>query len=99
MYAPLFQGKVVDFIDIDFFDINLFGTIYDRWPIFNVADLAVSIGVILLIFFSRITSKEEIQENFIQNKTSNPIADITELNSENTINKKPDSDTDTEVKN
>jgi signal peptidase II len=52
-YAPLFQGKVVDFIDIDFFDINLFGTLYDRWPIFNIADMAVSIGVILLIFFSR----------------------------------------------
>jgi signal peptidase II len=60
-YAPLFQGKVVDFIDIDFFDINLFGTLYDRWPIFNVADMAVSIGVILLIFFSRKnTSGEEI---------------------------------------
>lgn len=60
-YAPLFQGKVVDFIDLDFFDINLFGTLYDRWPIFNVADMAVTIGVILLIFFSRkISVKEEI---------------------------------------
>jgi signal peptidase II len=60
-YAPLFQGKVVDFIDVDFFDINLFGTLYDRWPVFNVADMAVSIGVILLIFFSRKnTVKEEV---------------------------------------
>lgn len=49
-YAPLFYGKVVDFIDIDFFDINLFGYAYDRWPIFNVADMAVSIGVVMLIF-------------------------------------------------
>jgi signal peptidase II len=97
-YATLFQGKVVDFIDIDFFDINLFGTIYDRWPIFNVADLAVSIGVILLIFFSRITSKEDIQENFIQNKPSDPVADIAELNSENSNIKKSASDTDTEIK-
>jgi signal peptidase II len=58
-YAPLFQGKVVDFIDVDFFDVNLFGTIYDRWPIFNVADMAVSIGVILLIFFSRKNNEKE----------------------------------------
>jgi len=51
-YAPLFYGKVVDFIDVDFFTINLFGYSYDRWPIFNVADMAVSIGVILLLFFT-----------------------------------------------
>lgn len=51
-YAPLFYGKVVDFIDVDFFDVNFFGYTYDRWPIFNVADMAVSIGVILLVIFS-----------------------------------------------
>lgn len=51
-YAPLFYGKVVDFIDIDFFDVNFFGYTYDRWPIFNVADMAVSIGVMLLVIFS-----------------------------------------------
>jgi signal peptidase II len=62
-YAPLFQGKVVDFIDIDFFDINLFGTLYDRWPIFNIADMAVSIGVILLIFFSRKNSTDKIYKD------------------------------------
>ncbi len=59
-YAPLFQGKVVDFVDIDFFDMNLFGVVYDRWPIFNVADMAVSIGVVLLIFFNK---KEKPVEN------------------------------------
>ncbi|HEX2868513.1 MAG TPA: signal peptidase II [Ignavibacteriales bacterium] len=51
-YAPLFFGKVVDFIDVDFFDVNFFGYTYDRWPIFNVADMAVSIGVLLLVAFS-----------------------------------------------
>lgn len=51
-YAPLFYGKVVDFIDMDFFDINFLGYSYDRWPIFNVADMSVSIGVVLLILFS-----------------------------------------------
>ncbi len=52
-YAPLFYGKVVDFLDFDFFDITVFGRSYDRWPIFNFADAAVTIGVLILIFFYR----------------------------------------------
>ena len=62
-------GKVIDFIDIDFFDIpsfELFGYYFrgmDRWPIFNVADMAVSVGFVLItyVFF--------IQPRF-QNKKS-----------------------------
>jgi signal peptidase II len=52
-YAPLFFGRVVDFIDIDFFKFNLLGRSFDRWPIFNIADSAVTIGVLILIFFYR----------------------------------------------
>jgi signal peptidase II len=51
--APLFYGKVVDFIDVDFFDINLFGYQITRWPVFNVADAAVTCGVVLLLLFHR----------------------------------------------
>ena len=50
-YAPLFYGKVVDFFDVDFFDFTLFGRSYDRWPVFNIADAAVTIGVLVLVFF------------------------------------------------
>lgn len=64
-YAPLFYGKVVDFVDVDFFDINLFGYSYDRWPIFNVADMSVSIGVILLLLFNKKYSKSAEEENNI----------------------------------
>jgi signal peptidase II len=52
-YAPLFYGKVVDFFDFDFFNFSIFGRSYDRWPIFNIADAAVSIGVLILLFFYR----------------------------------------------
>jgi signal peptidase II len=47
--APLFFGRVVDFFDVDFFDLS-FGT-YDlsRWPVFNVADASVTIGVLLVL--------------------------------------------------
>jgi signal peptidase II len=98
-YAPLFQGKVVDFVDVDFFDINLFGTIYDRWPIFNVADMAVSIGVILLIFFSRKISTVEEEQNAagIEDVTSSSA--ITEAKSKIIENEKFESDTGRELTN
>ena len=43
-------GEVVDFIDCDFFDISIGSYYMDRWPIFNVADMAVSCGIIATIF-------------------------------------------------
>jgi len=51
--APLFQGAVVDFIDVVFFNINIFGYQMSRWPVFNIADSSVTIGVILLLIFHR----------------------------------------------
>ena len=52
-YAPLFYGKVVDFFNMDFFDFTIFGRTYDRFPIFNIADSSVTIGVTLLLIFHR----------------------------------------------
>lgn len=60
-YAPLFYGRVVDFLDFDFFKFNLFGRSFDRWPIFNFADASVTIGVLILLFFYR-SSKSENQK-------------------------------------
>ena len=51
--GPLFYGKVVDFLDLEFFDISLFGYHLSRWPVFNIADASVTIGVLLLLMFSR----------------------------------------------
>lgn len=50
-YASLFKGKVVDFVDVDIPDISLFGRTWDRFYIFNVADAAVSVGIVLLLIF------------------------------------------------
>lgn len=75
--APLFYGKVVDFLDFDFFNISLFGYSYDRWPIFNIADMSVTIGVILLIILHR-EPKEEKQlseEEEIKNQNEGSISD------------------------
>jgi len=51
--APLFEGKVVDFFDMDFFNISLGSYHLTRWPVFNIADASVTVGVILLLLFHR----------------------------------------------
>ena len=57
--GPLFYGKVVDFIDADFFNINVFGYHLSRWPVFNIADASVTCGVILMLFAHRKSLKEK----------------------------------------
>lgn len=52
-------GRVVDFLDFEFFDIHIstFSFLFIdfsgfhmyRWPVFNVADIAVTVGMILII--------------------------------------------------
>ena len=70
-YAPLFYGKVVDFFDVDFFDFTLFGRSYDRWPVFNVADAAVTIGVLILVFFYK---KHQDDDEKVESKLETPPA-------------------------
>jgi len=73
-YSPLFYGKVVDFFDVDFFDFTLFGRSYDRWPVFNIADAAVTIGVLILVFFYK---KHQDEDEKIENKLA--VANTSEL--------------------
>jgi len=61
-YAPIFYGKVVDFMNFDFFDFTIFGRTYNRFPIFNIADSSVTIGVAILILFHRTIPGEEKKE-------------------------------------
>lgn len=54
-------GKVVDFFDVEFFDITIppFGLLgmqcsgysMDRWPVFNIADSAVSVGMVMIFLY------------------------------------------------
>lgn len=57
--GPVFYGRVVDFIDADFFNVNLFGHQLSRWPVFNIADASVTCGVFLMLFAHRRSAGEE----------------------------------------
>lgn len=61
-YAPIFYGRVVDFFDFDFFDFTLFGRSYDRWPVFNIADASVTIGVVILLLFYKKHQELDVTE-------------------------------------
>jgi len=48
-YAPLFQGNVVDFLDIRFFRLFIFDNIHGNY-VFNFADMSILSGVFILIY-------------------------------------------------
>ncbi|VAX22259.1 Lipoprotein signal peptidase [hydrothermal vent metagenome] len=89
-YAPLFYGKVVDFLQFEFWDFTLFGHTYETWPIFNFADTAVSVGVGVILVFHREKKPELADSDKITSDDKNnhsPQPDILE-NDENSNRKK-----------
>ncbi|MBW7889181.1 MAG: signal peptidase II [Bacteroidetes bacterium] len=68
--GPLFYGKVVDFIDVDFFNITLGSFHLSRFWIFNIADSAVTIGVLMMLLFHRSFIKEDDGVSQSMNETS-----------------------------
>ncbi len=63
-------GRVVDFIDVEFFDIAFKGGKFlfwhlppyemTRWPVFNLADTAVSIGMIIILLSTLFEKNSEM---------------------------------------
>jgi signal peptidase II len=65
-YSSLFYGKVVDFFDFRIFNLFLFNRTFGNY-IFNVADIAVTVGVILLLFnFHRRSANDIVKEPITQ---------------------------------
>lgn len=63
-YAPLFYGRVVDFLHFDFPNFTIFGKNIYSWPIFNIADVFVTLGFLLILvgykkIFENDADKEE----------------------------------------
>ena len=88
-YAPLFYGKVVDFFDVDFFFFLLLGKHYDRWPIFNIADASVTIGVLILLIFYNFHKKEETIQSESASATGSMLKDGENTVEENNPSEKP----------
>jgi len=72
--GQLFHGRVVDFIDADFFNINLLGFRLSRWPVFNIADASVTCGVILMLFSHRRAYRNEAGSAL--QEAGNPAPDV-----------------------
>jgi signal peptidase II len=70
--GPLFYGKVVDFIDVDFFNLDVMGFHLNRFPVFNLADASVSIGVVMLLIFHRRFTESELTDKSPEGPASNP---------------------------
>jgi signal peptidase II len=68
-YAPFLYGKVVDFIHVDAFGFSILGKTFSSFPIFNIADSAVTVGVIILILFHKTfeeKDKEKIDKSVVE---------------------------------
>lgn len=88
-YAPLFHGRVVDFIHLDFFDYTLFGKTFESLPIFNLADVAVFSGVVMLLRLSLKSHYEyELEsESTVQHAQENSLENLGTEKNENTSTK------------
>ena len=63
----IYLGKVVDFLDFDIPNIDIFGYALDRFWAFNIADSAITCGVVFLVvymmFFHREPTEGQPQES------------------------------------
>ena len=77
----IIYGKVVDFIDVDFFNIDIFGFTLDRWWTFNIADSAVLCSIIYLLYM--IIFKKMPEEKFVREKTDDSFLAEKKIEDEN----------------
>lgn len=92
-YASFFHGRVVDFVQVEFWDFTFLGKTYTTWPIFNVADVSVTIGFLIIILFNkRIFESHEKHElplvpgdehNVSESENNNPVIQSGAINSQN----------------
>ncbi len=56
-------GRVIDFIHVDIYQGFLFGSWVSLWPVFNIADSAITVGACMLLFlYNKIFSSQSFQD-------------------------------------
>jgi len=65
-YAPLFHGRVVDFLDVKIFKIFMFGNKLGNY-IFNFADLSITMGIFTLIYLIFRIKNQSKEMTLVQN--------------------------------
>jgi len=78
-YAPLFYGKVVDFFHFNIPEFNIFGKAFYSWPIFNIADISVTAGfVMILLGYNKIFKKKsaEVENNSPPEQSDLNVTDL-----------------------
>ncbi len=68
-------GRVVDFIDVDFFDIDILGFHLDRWWTFNIADAAISCSLVFLLVFVLFVHRRSPQPPTAPSENGSGISD------------------------
>ena len=63
-YAPLFQGNVVDFLDIRLFRLFVFNNVHGNY-VFNFADISILFGVFILIYLILSMKSKKKEENLL----------------------------------
>ena len=87
-YAPVFYGKVVDFVQIEFWDFTFLGRTYTTWPIFNVADLSVTMGFLIILVFNKKIFRSHEEEKTEVLAAENSIADTNDVDHTDVIENK-----------
>lgn len=52
-YEKILWGRVIDFVQVDIPDISIGSVNYTHFPVFNVADSCITVGVIILILLNK----------------------------------------------
>ncbi|PID59504.1 MAG: signal peptidase II [Ignavibacteriae bacterium] len=65
-YAPLLYGRVVDFLHFNALGFTVFGKTFDSFPIFNIADSSVTIGVFILLIFHKSFEEKKNEKDIIE---------------------------------
>jgi len=92
LYDRLMHGVVIDFFDFDFFNISIppfkflfidFGG-YNlfRWPVFNIADMAVSLGMVFIFVnvfweYERKHKKKTTESPGSESGVDDPVTSVT----------------------